>query len=164
MARTGKTTEPQSTTRGNRARPIAEDARAESAQAFFRAGFRNPALVLRWDEIAGPETARIARPVKFAEAAQGGILTLKAEPGAALFLQHESRALIARINTFLGEPAVAKLRFVQGSLIRRSRPRKREFLPSNLPPSDPAITFRGPEGVRDALIKLARARRMRPKG
>jgi hypothetical protein len=141
-----------------------EDARAESALAFSRAGFRDPALVLRWDEIAGPETARIARPIKFAESAQGGILTLKAEPGAALFLQHESRTLIARINTFLGHPVVARLRFVQAPLIRRPAPRKRELQTSSPPPSDPANAFQGPEGVREALLKLARARRTRPRG
>ena len=36
--------------------------------AFARAGFSDPTLVLRWAEIAGPEIARIARPLKFSEA------------------------------------------------------------------------------------------------
>jgi hypothetical protein len=159
MAGSGKTTEPQTPPRRNRAHPIVEGARTESAPAFGRAGFRDATLVLRWDDIAGPETARIARPIKFSEGPQGGVLTLKAEPGAALFLQHESRALIERVNAFLGRPAVARLRFVQGPLVRRSQPVKRPARISEVLPDDPAVSFHGPESIRAALLKLARRRR-----
>ena len=79
-----------------------------------RAGFSDPTLVLRWEEIAGSETARLAQPIKLSESASGGVLTLRAEPGAALFLQHDSRALCERINAYLGRTAVSRLRFVQG--------------------------------------------------
>ena len=75
--------------------------------AFVRAGFVDPTLVLRWEEIAGSETAALAQPIKLSEGPSGGVLTLKAEPGAALFLQHESRSLCERINAYLGRPAVA---------------------------------------------------------
>ncbi len=133
------------------------DAGTSAAQAFARAGFSDPTLVLRWDEIAGRETARLARPVKLTEGPSGGVLTLRAEPGAALFLQHETRALTERINAYLGRPAIAKLRFVQGPLTPRPVHRKR---PVPAPPatSDPANRFNGPENVRAALLALARAR------
>jgi hypothetical protein len=159
MVQSGKNTEPQTPLRRNRVHPIVEGARTESALAFGRAGFRDATLVLRWDEIAGPETARIARPTRFSDGPQGGVLTLKAEPGAALFLQHESRALIERVNAFLGRPAVARLRFVQGPLIRRPRPAQRVARASEVLPGDPALNFRGPESIRAALLKLARTRR-----
>lgn len=89
--------------RRNRSEAVMHSAGFVGGAALARAGFRDPTLVLRWDEIAGPELARIARPLKWSEGASGGTLTLKAEPGAALFLQHETRALCERINTYLGD-------------------------------------------------------------
>ena len=143
--------------RRNWAGAVASDARLNAETAFARAGFSDPTLVLRWDEIAGRETARLARPVKLSEGPNGGVLTLRAEPGAALFLQHESRALTERINAYLGRQAVARLRFVQGPLTVRPIPKKRPAPPPPAP-ADPAYGFKGPERVRDALLALARAR------
>ena len=100
--------------------------------------------------------------MKLSESASGGVLTLKAEPGASLFLQHESRALCERINAYLGRNAVARLRFVQGPLAQRV---VNGFTPAepapDLPPEDPAGIFKGPDPVREALIKLARRRAAR---
>src|SRR5471032_2287747 len=99
-----------------RPEPVGGDITYAARTAFSRAWFSDPILVLRWVEIAVADTARIARPIKFAESPSGGTLTLKAEPAAALFLQHESRSLCERINAYLGRAAVTKLRFVQGTL------------------------------------------------
>lgn len=140
--------------------PLASDASAVGQAAFLRAGFSDPALVLHWEEIAGPETARLARPLRLSQGAHGGVLTLLAEPGAAVFLQHETRALCDRINGFLGRPAVARLKFVQGSLTQRpAPPPPKPPVPETLALSDPARHYEGPEGVREALLRLARARR-----
>ena len=76
----------------------AENGRARRVSP--RVGFSDPALVLRWAEIAGPEVARLARPLRFSE--KEGTLTLMAEPAAALFLAHESRTQAARINAWSG--------------------------------------------------------------
>ncbi|MBI3678309.1 MAG: DUF721 domain-containing protein [Proteobacteria bacterium] len=145
--------------RRNRPEAVSRETMATAASAFVRAGFRDPTLVLRWDEIVGPEVARLARPLKLTEGASGGILTLKAEPAASLFLQHETRPLTERINAYLGRPAVAKLRFVQGPLERSTRPRPLRFKSATLPPGDPALAYEGPTGVKDALLALAKARR-----
>lgn len=148
--------------RRNRAGPVVQDARALVASAFARKGFGDPALVLHWDEIVGPEVARLARPLRLTEGADGGTLTLKAEPGASLFLQHETRSLCERINTYLGRPAVNRLRFVHGPLAgRRSGP----ALPSRsgtMPAGDPALAFHGADGLREALLALARRRSNSP--
>ena len=99
------------------------------AAAFVRAGFADPTLVLHWPEIAGQDVARIARPVRFSPS--DGALTLLAEPAAALFLGHESRALMERINRYLGRPAVSRIKFVQGRLSqgypRRPHPEPRKL-------------------------------------
>ncbi len=146
-------------TRRNWAQPVSRDATSAASLAFSRAGFRDPTLVLRWEEIVGPDVARIARPIKWSEAASGGVLTLKAEPGAALFLQHETRALCGRINDYLGRNAVTKLQFVQAPLTVRPKPALCPATGGALPPDDPAHTFSGPEKVRESLLRFARARR-----
>jgi hypothetical protein len=142
--------------RRGRAAPVASDTGSVGSAAFLRAGFTDPSLVLRWKEIAGPEIARIARPLKFNQA--GGVLTLLAEPGAALFLGHDARALAGRINAYLGRTAVTRVKFVQGTLsqipAQPSIPK-----PASTPgPGDPVHNYQGPEALKNALQSLARWR------
>ena len=160
MARSAK--DEQLPQRRNWVSPLAPDATAVAHAAFFRAGFADPTLVLRWEEIAGPETARLSTPVRFSEGPNGGVLTLKAEPAAAVFLQHDTRPLCERINAYLGRPAVARLRFVPGKMEPRPAKPAHRPPPGPLPPADPAQKYQGPQGLRDALLNLARARRTRP--
>ena len=137
---------------------MSRDLGQAGSAAFARAGFTDPSLVLRWTEIAGPEIARIARPLKFAEGASGGVLTLLAEPGAALFLGHDSRALAQRINAYLGRNAVARVKFVQGALSQPPalpKPPK----PGPAPKSDdPVYKYQEADGLKAALQSLARWR------
>jgi hypothetical protein len=137
---------------------VSSDASFAARTAFARAGFADPTLVLRWSEIAGPETARLARPIKLSEGSSGGVLTLKAEPAAALFLQHESRALCARINAYLGRDAVVRLRFVQGPLAPPAPPPTKRPLPAEPPAADPVRRWQGPAGLGESLLSLARRR------
>ncbi|MEI9989625.1 MAG: DciA family protein [Rhizomicrobium sp.] len=137
---------------------VGGDATLAARTAFARAGFADPSLVLRWAEIAGAETARLARPIRLSETASGGLLTLKAEPAAALFLQHESRALCARINSYLGRVAVVRLRFVQGPLAERHPPPPKRPKPTDPSSADPARRWQGPPELGQALLNLARQR------
>ena len=100
----------------------------------------------------------MARPIKLSEGPTGGTLTLKAEPGASLFLQHETRALCERINAYLGRAAISRLRFVQGPLATRPVQRPLPKRSTILPQGDPALAFKGLESLQNALIALARAR------
>lgn len=143
--------------RRGRAAAVGMDTGSFARAAFQRAGFAEPTLVLRWREIAGAEVARIARPVRLSQDAGGGVLTLGADPAAAIFLAHESRALIARINTYLGRPEVARLKFVPGEIAPEPEPVRRSY-PQNPLPGDPARSFAGPDPLKDALFALARAR------
>jgi len=134
------------------------DAKSAGAFAFVRAGFSDPALVLRWNEIAGPDVARLAQPMKFSEGPSGGTLTLRTTPGAALFLSHEKRALCARINAYLGREAVVQLKFSQGAPLPRPPAPKPQKAAGPLPPGDPSRRYQGPEGLAKALQALARRR------
>jgi hypothetical protein len=148
--------------RRGRAGVIAADAGLASAAVFIKAGFADPSLVLRWTEIVGPEVARLAQPLRFSQGHLGGTLTLRAAPGAALFLAHEKRSLAERINTYLGRAAVAQIKFVQGSLAGRPLVKKPDKKPGFLSPADPAKAYRGPEGLKTALEALARRRTQQP--
>ncbi len=142
--------------RRNWSAPVGRDSGFVGHAAFTRAGFSDPALVLHWVEIAGAEVARIARPVRFSP--RDGLLTLLAEPAAALFLGHETRSLTARINAYLGSDMVRKIKFVQGRLTQGpplpTPPRPATAINS----ADPANAYRGPADLKAALQSLARWR------
>ncbi|MBV9548078.1 MAG: DUF721 domain-containing protein [Alphaproteobacteria bacterium] len=154
------TTPPEETQppRRGRAAPVGSDAGTTAAKTFARMGFTDPALVLHWHEIAGPEVARLCQPLRFSEGPQGGVLTLKALPGAALFLGHETRALTARINRYLGRPAVARLKLIQGSFIPHRPPPALRRPAVGTGCGDPANSWRGPDSLKAALLALARWR------
>ena len=168
MARSPRNTQSQSSgdtqnanaeaPRHRRAVPVAMEARNAAGASFTRAGFADPSLVLRWRDIAGPEVARLAQPVRLMEGPTGGTLTLRAVPGAALFLSHEKRTLCERINTYLGRPAVAWIKFSQGAPIVRPAPPPRPKPAGPLPDHDPSRRYDGPEGLARALQALARRR------
>jgi hypothetical protein len=158
MARTPKETQQQPPQRHNWTRVIGADAGNVAGTAFARAGFTDPTLVLRWSEIAGPEVARLAQPLKFSEGPSGGTLTLRALPGAALFLAHEKRSLCERINAYLGREAVVQIKFSQGALSPRPPLPKPNKPAGPLPPTDPSRRYQGPEGLARALQALARRR------
>ena len=158
MARTPKETQEARFARRGRPQAVSRDTGSVAYAAFLRAGFNDPTLILRWEEIAGPEVARIARPMKFSDGPSGGILTLRAAPGAALFLAHEKRPLCDRINAYLGRPAVTQLKFSQGAFVPPPPMPPRQKPSGPLPPNDPSRRYHGPEGLAKALQALARRR------
>ena len=74
------------------------------------------ALEPRWREIVGDRLARVTRPQKLTNGRGGqpGVLELRVAGAAALLVQHQSEEILARVNLFLGEGAVGKLRIAQG--------------------------------------------------
>ena len=137
---------------------IGADAAAVGQSAFLHSGFSDPTMVMHWEAIAGPDVAVLTRPLRLTQGPHEGVLTLLCEPGAAIFLQHESPALCDRINTFLGRAVVSRFKFVQRSLPKRPPPAQRRHAPGPMRTGDPAATFEGPDSLREALLRLARAR------
>ncbi|HEX5279268.1 MAG TPA: DciA family protein [Micropepsaceae bacterium] len=90
------------------------------SRAFQRAGFVDPGFLLHWPEIAGPHIARVAQPVKWQEAPGGAVMTLCCEPGAAVLLQHETRTLMDKCNSYLGPGRIARFKFVTGAVSAES--------------------------------------------
>ena len=73
-------------------------------------------LKARWREIVGEPLARRSEPAKLVKgrAGAGAVLEIKVEGPMATLVQHQSADILARVNLFLGEGAVARLRIVQG--------------------------------------------------
>ena len=111
-----------STARRGRAGPGGQDALNHATAALQRAGFPDATLVLRWREIVGDDIARIAEPLRLTEGPEGAVLTLKCDPGAAVFLQHQTRDLLERLAAYLGPSRIARVRLVPGELERHDGP------------------------------------------
>lgn len=112
-------------------RPLAEAARTVLAESFAKQGFAASELVTRWAEIAGPDIAAHAEPIRMrwpraAEGEPGGpaTLVLRVEGPAALEIQHLSGVLIERVNRFFGWQAVGQIALRQAPLTRRAQPRR----------------------------------------
>lgn len=76
------------------------------------------ALQARWREVVGAEIAKRTEVVKLTKGRAGGPSSLEirvAGPSAAI-IQHQAHDILTRVNLFLGEGAVQKLRIVQGPL------------------------------------------------
>ncbi len=80
-------------------------------------------LKARWREIVGEALAARTEPVKLSKPRNGGgaALELKVDGPAAALIQHQAADILARVNLFLGDGAVERLRIVQG-VIRRTAP------------------------------------------
>src|ERR1051326_6815712 len=66
--------------RRGRAASVGRDANYTAMAAFARTGFADPALVLHWQDIVGPEVARLGRP---GEIFHDGTITALWQPGRA---------------------------------------------------------------------------------
>lgn len=72
-------------------------------------------LRARWREIAGDTLAARTEPVKLIKTRTGGAtLELKVDGPAAALIQHQVPEILARVNLYLGEGQVSRLRIVQG--------------------------------------------------
>ena len=136
------------------ATPLAADASKLADAALLKAGFPDPSLVLRWPEIAGLETAKLAQPIRCRRGSEGLVLTLRCEPGASVFLQHETRALIERLNAFLGSGTISRIRIVPGAV-----PAAKERVPHPLPSHFGEARPQGANSLSNALDRLANVRK-----
>lgn len=117
-----------------------------TAPAFRRRSPTGAMLFARWADVVGPAHAAVTSPRKLSAAT----LTVACTGPAAMELQHQGDMLVARINTWCGEPLVARLRFVQDPTAgtRRRLPPRRGAIPTCTLPD------MGDESLRMALERL----------
>ncbi|WOH83584.1 DciA family protein [Bradyrhizobium sp. BEA-2-5] len=99
------------------------------AEAYAKQGFAARELVTRWAQIAGPEIAAHAEPLKMqwprpveGQPQEPATLVLRVEGPMALEIQHSADVILERVNRFFGWNAVGSLTIRQAPLSRRSRP------------------------------------------
>ncbi len=144
------------------AKPLSALLGGTLSEAFAKQGFASRELVTRWAEIAGPEIAAHAEPIKLqwirpveGQPQEPATLILRVEGPMALEIQHMSSMILDRVNRFFGWSAVGKLALRQAPLARRP-PRKAPK------PPDPAAVARergqltaiADDDLRDALARL----------
>jgi hypothetical protein len=131
--------------------------------AFQRYGFAQADVAAHWEAIVGEELARVSAPERIrwprgsGEKAQkqGGTLVIRAAPGRALELQYEASRIIARINSFFGHGAVAKLKVMQAASLREG-PRKPPPLPEK-PVCEQQLAALDDSPLKAALERLGRS-------
>src|SRR5215467_14561120 len=131
------------------------------AEAYAKQGFAARELVTRWREIAGPEIAAHAEPLKMqwprpveGQPQEPATLVLRVEGPMALEIQHKSDVILERVNRFFGWSAVGRLALRQAPLSRRERPKP-------APPPDPRSVAEVAEtlsAIEDEQLRAALAR------
>ena len=123
------------------------------------------ALEPRWREIVGDRLARVTHPQKLIKGRGGqpGVLELRVAGAAALLVQHQSEDILSRVNLFLGEGTVGKLRIAQGPVKPPAEPATRPRRAAVAPPLPAAVEAElaasvaaAPESLRAALAALGR--------
>lgn len=123
-------------------------------------GFALLSVASRWRDIAGEALSNHTQPLSIAQGKAGGILTLKADGGAALLIQHQQREILARVNAVLGEGAVASLKLVQG-VVERGRRIGPKPPPPRLAPDEERAVEERTARVSDPELRERLARLMR---
>ncbi|BCW90184.1 hypothetical protein sos41_33520 [Alphaproteobacteria bacterium SO-S41] len=112
-------------------------------------GFSLLSVASRWRDIAGAALANHTQPLSISPS---GVLTLKADGGAALLAQHQSREILARVNAVLGDGAVTSVKLVQG-VVARGRAETPKPAPPRIAPDEEARVQAAVEAVSDPDLR-----------
>ena len=131
-------------------------------------GFAVTRLLTHWEEIAGPDTARIARPVKVSygrEAGFGATLVLLTTGANAPMLEMQKERIREKVNATYGYAAISRIRitqtaptgFAEGQAEFARSARSAPEAPDPVLRARAAKTAEGIENaeLRDALAQLA---------
>jgi len=131
------------------------------SDAYAKQGFAARELVTRWAEIAGPEIAAHAEPIRMqwprpveGQPQQSATLVLRVEGPMALEIQHSSDVILQRVNRFFGWSAVGRLALRQAPLSRQQR----RAPPRPVDPKAVAEVAKTLSSVEDEELRAALAR------
>jgi hypothetical protein len=139
---------------------LAKHFRGLTGAVFSRYGFAYAELLTQWPAIVGEDIARHCEPVRIkwprnSEEKRGATLILRAAPGRALDLQHETVHIAERINQFHGYQAIAAIKIVQGPLTSKDQARSRpEIAPAQALALQGELETIADQGLREALNRL----------
>jgi hypothetical protein len=157
-------TEPNAVNKPRPVRSLAVLAQSFLAESFARQGFARSVLVTRWTEIAGPEVAAHAQPLKIrwnrtsdSEPAEPATLVLRVEGPAAIEIQHMAGVIIERVNRFFGWQAIGQIALRQGPLSRHEEATAPQADPVEAARIADTLTDVADENLRLALGRLGAA-------
>src|SRR3974390_1878583 len=132
------------------------------SDAYAKQGFAARELVMRWTEIAGPDIAAHAEPLKMqwlrpveGQPQEPATLVLRVEGPMALEIQHRSDVILERVNRFFGWHAGGRI------ALRPAPPLSPATRPPPPPPPAPAAVKKVADtlsAVEDEALKAALAR------
>ncbi|MDZ4736549.1 MAG: DUF721 domain-containing protein [Rhodospirillaceae bacterium] len=136
-----------------------------AGETLGRRGFAEGAIFGQWRDIVGADLAADCLPEKLAFVGgrrSDGTLHILAASGAALELQHRTEQILARVNSYLGYGAVARVRIRQGRLPER---RQSAILPATDDTDDaadpmfatPALGTIADPKLKEALTRFGRS-------
>lgn len=131
-----------------------------------RRGFARAELISGWAEIVGTRYADCSRPEKIiwprgaANDGERGILVVRIDGPRALLFQHEADQVVERVNAFVGQGAIGRIKIVQGTVESRKEPQS--SVPESLAPQDETnltttLAEIENDNLRSALDRLGRA-------
>lgn len=148
-------------------RTLAELVPGAMGEALAAQGFAGSEILLRWNDIAGPDLAARCEPVKLAwprGKAEGrdrepATLHVQVESAFALDLQMQSAVIVERINRYFGWRCVGAIKLKQGPVRRR---KAQKIVERVIPPEEEARIAGLTSGLEDgrlaeALQRLGRA-------
>lgn len=123
----------------------------------YRGGSSALALGKVWPQIMGPRWSKISSPVRFVGSKDGRVLVISAPGPAAALIMAQSRPIIERLNTHLGEGYVSAIRLVQSQMTQRSSSSPKKGLsPRQTQKLQEGLSNIGDNGLKQALEKLGR--------
>lgn len=117
-------------------------------------------LLQAWDEVVGDRLARQSRPeqIKWNRRAsdddpfEPATLVIACEATAALYIQHETTEIMARVNAFLGYSAIGRIKIVQKPV---SPPEREAEPPRSLSDAERRRIADKTSGVEDESLREA---------
>ncbi|NNC38657.1 MAG: DUF721 domain-containing protein [Hyphomonadaceae bacterium] len=109
------------------------------------------ALASHWPQIVGEKWAKLSRPRGVRGAKGEKTLMIEAQGPAATLLQANSKQLLDKINQFLGDGAITKLRIQQGKILNDESTLLQQKAESNV---QSPLGDEGENALHTALNKL----------
>jgi hypothetical protein len=132
-----------------------------AGETLGRRGFAEGAIFRQWRDIVGADLAADCLPEKLAFTGgqrSNGTLHILAAGGAALELQHRSEQILARVNSYLGYGAIARVRIRQGRLPERRSGTTMQQTDERDDPADPIFATPALDTIVDPKLKEALTR------
>jgi len=128
------------------------------SKKFGSSGASAASLTKHWPQIIGERWAKISQPMKFTGGREGRTLVIAAPGAAATLIMSASGPIIERLNGYLGDGYVTRLRVIQTKMndtIKSSVP-KRGLTPREESQLQEGLSKIDNDGLKQALEKLGR--------